>query len=154
MTTRATPESAARRRAVETLTRLGVKASPAERETLATRLEVLLWRFLTLRWYDAHRFFESVESKEAHELLPRGFRNGAVYRFFSERHDDREFENAIMIGLSLWFAAMRRIEAMGADPYRANPFAIQRQMELALDEVDDIHDLLRIGRPPESWHAR
>jgi hypothetical protein len=142
-------ESVASERAVEVLHRLRVRGTRADHERLARRLEVLLWHFLSLRWYDAHRFFECVESQEAKDLLPGGFRNGVVYRFFSERQDDREFENAVMIGLSLWFAAARRLkDGGGADPFRANPFAIQRQMELAVEEVEDIHDLLRIGKPP------
>ncbi len=118
------------------------------RVALCKRVELFLWKFLRLRWSDAHRFFTSVETKEAMEVVKERFQPGRLFHFFSERQDDSEFENTVTVGLSLVFAAMRQAEARGFDPKRAGIFTLQRMLEQALEQVEDLQDLLAVGAPP------
>jgi len=136
-------------RALEGIARLGVLPhEPARRSRLAGRVELFLWRFLRLRWYDIHQFFESVENKEAMEFGQEPFLPGKVFHFFSERQNDAEWENTLTVGLSLVFAAMRQAGARGLNPKTAGIFSLQRMMEQVVDEVSDLGDLLARGGPP------
>jgi hypothetical protein len=71
-----------------------------------------------------------------------------VYQFLSERQDATEWENTLTVGLSLMFASMRQAAKRGFNPKTAGIFTLQRMMEQALDEVDDLEDLLTVGAPP------
>jgi hypothetical protein len=136
-------------RASEAIARLGVFPEDAARlHKVVGRVELMLWKFLRMRWHDIHRFFDSVEPIEAMELSRARFEPGMVFWFFSERHDAMEFENAMTIGLSLVFAAMRQAEARGFNPKTAGIFTLQRMMEQAIEQVEDLDDLLAIGAPP------
>lgn len=140
---------AATARADEAIARLGVLPDDAaRRKRLVGKVELLLWKFLRMRWHDVHRFFSSVEPIEAMELTKESFEPGKVFHFFSERHDPLEWENAMTVGLSLVFAAMRQATERGFNPRSAGIFTLQRMMEVALDQVDDLEDLLRVGAPP------
>ncbi len=139
----------ATQRAVEGIARLGVMADePARLGRLAGRVELFLWKFLRMRGHDIHRFFDSVEPVEALALARRRFEPGRVFHFFSERQDDAEWENTLTVGLWLLFAAMRQAKKRGFDPRRAGIFTLQRMLEQAVEEVDDLEDLLRMGTPP------
>ncbi|MGQ0507089.1 MAG: hypothetical protein ACT4TC_17415 [Myxococcaceae bacterium] len=118
------------------------------RTALCGRIELFLWKFLRLKASDAHRFFASVEPIEAMELVKERFVVGKVFHFFSERQDDAEWENSMTVGLCLVFAAMRQAQARGFDPKRAGIFTLQRMLEQALDGVEDLEDLLKVGAPP------
>ena len=143
------PYREASARAEKGLAKLGVLAEePARLRRLAGRVELFLWKFLRMRWYDAHRFFESVESIEAQELIQEPFMPGKVFHFFSERQNPLEWENTLTVGLSLMFASMRQAAKRGFNPKTAGIFTLQRMMEQALDEVDDLEDLLTVGAPP------
>lgn len=140
---------AARERALQTLARLGVLADePDRRAKLLQRVELFLWHFLRARWYDAHRFFSSIEPVEAMELVQETFLPGRVLAFFSERQDELEWENCLTVGLALVFASMRKAAERGFDPRSAGTFTLQRMMEQALEDVDSLEDLLRVGAPP------
>ena len=129
--------------------KLGVlEGEPARLKRLTGRVELFLWKFLRMRWYDAHRFFSSVEPIEAMELVQEPYGPGKVFDFFSARQDDAEWENCMTVGLSLLFASMRQATLRGFDPKTAGIFTLQRMLEQALEEVDDLEDLLRIGAPP------
>ena len=143
-------EDRARKRASEAVARLGLLADePARRDKLLSKAEVFLWRFMVLRWYDAHRFLQSVEPKEMKELLAGGsFAPGRMFRFLLERQDEAEFENAVVVALTLVFAAMRRAAERDLDPREQSIFTLQRMLEQALEQVDDLVDLLKIGAPP------
>src|SRR5439155_24174738 len=108
----------------------------------------VLWKLLRLRWPDIHRFFDSVEPIEAMTLTRERFEPGKVFHFFSERHDTLEFENAMTVGLSLVFAAMRQAAVRGFNPKTAGIFTLQRMMEQAMERVEDLEDLLQVGAPP------
>jgi hypothetical protein len=136
-------------RALRAIGQLGVLSEePARLKKLGTRVELFLWKFLRLRWYDAHRFFSSVESKEAMELLREKYQPGMVFHFFSERQDDKEWEDCMTVGLSLVFAAMRQAAKRGFNPKTAGVFTLQRMMEQAVEPVEDLEELLQIGAPP------
>lgn len=137
-------------RALEALGKLGIfPENPANRAKVLKRLEVFLWRFLFLRWYESHTYFSSVESSEVRELvLETGYTRNGVLQFFAERQDDRELEDTLVVGLSLMFAAMRRASQRGFSPKLANIFVLQRMMEQVIDEVGGLEDLLLAGRPP------
>jgi hypothetical protein len=151
LSTALTPDDRARRRASEAIARLGLLADePLRREKLLAKSEVFLWRFMVLRWYDAHRFFQSVESKEMRGLIAEGFAPGRMFRFFLERQDAVEFENSVVVGLSLVFAAMRKSAERNHDPREASLFTLQRMMEQSLEGVDDLVDLLAVGAPPSA----
>ncbi len=136
-------------RALRAIGQLGVLSEePARLKKLGTRVELFLWKFLRLRWYDAHRFFSSVESKEAMELLREKYQPGMVFHFFSERQDEKEWEDCMTVGLSLVFAAMRQAAKRGFNPKTAGIFTLQRMMEQAVEPVEDLEELLQIGAPP------
>lgn len=129
--------------------RLGViPDEPAARARLISRVELFLWKFIHLRWHDIHRFFESVENKEAMELSLETFQPGKVFHFFSERQDDAEWENTMTVGVSLVFAAMRQAAKRGFNPKTAGVFTLQRMLQQAVDEVEGLEDLLARGAPP------
>ena len=143
------PYGDATRRATDAISRLGVLADePARLAKLVGRVELFLWKFLRMRWYDIHRFFSSVEPIEAMELSRETFQPGMIFHFFAERQDELEWENAMTVGLSLLFAAMRQAQKRGFNPKTAGVFTLQRMMEQALDQVDDLEDLLKLGAPP------
>jgi hypothetical protein len=136
-------------RAHATAVHLGVlPEATAARTRLLNRVELFLWKFIRLRWYDIHRFFESVENKEAMELSMEAFQPGKVFHFFSERQDDAEWENTVTVGVSLVFAAMRQAAKRGFNPKTAGVFTLQRMLEQALDDVEGLEDLLARGAPP------
>src|SRR5215471_21287970 len=111
-------------RAIETIAQLGVLSEePARLKKLSGRVELFLWKFIRLRWYDIHRFFSSVEPKEAMELAREKYQPGMVFLFFSERQDPREWENCMTVGLSLVFAAMRQAAKRGFNPKTVGIFA-------------------------------
>ncbi len=140
---------AASARALEAVAKLNVLAEDERsRKALTNRIELFLWKFLRLRWSDAHRFFSSVEPKEAMELVRERFHPGMVFHFFSERQDAAEWENCMTVGLCLVFAAMRQAQSRGFDPKRAGIFTLQRMLEQALEQVEELEDLLAIGAPP------
>jgi len=136
-------------RAMKTLGQLGVLSDePARLKKVCGRVELFLWKFIRMRWYDIHRFFSSVEPKEAMELSREKYQPGMVFLFFSERQDDQEWENCITVGLSLLFAAMRQAAKRGFNPKTAGIFTLQRMMEQAVEPVEDLEELLEIGAPP------
>lgn len=136
-------------RAMETIARLGVLPDePARRKKVCARVELFLWKFLRMRWYDIHRFFGSVEPKEAMELSREKYQPGMVFHFFSERQDAREWENCMTVGISLLFAAMRQAAKRGFNPKTAGIFTLQRMMEQAIEPVEDLEELLEVGAPP------
>jgi hypothetical protein len=137
-------------RATTALAKLGVlEEQPKQLTKVVVRIELFLWKFLRMRWYDAHLFFSSVEPKEAMDLIRERYEPGLVYRFLSERQDDLEWENSMTVGISLLFAAMRQAEKQGFNPKTAGIFTLHRMLEQALDEVTDLEDLLKVGAPPE-----
>lgn len=139
----------AQERAQEALAKLGVLPDERARLKRVTgRVELFLWKFLRMRWYDVHRFFSSVEPIEAMELIQEPYAPGRVFEFFSVRQDDLEWENCMTVGLSLLFASMRQAAKRGFNPKTAGIFTLQRMLEQALEEVDDLEDLLQIGTPP------
>lgn len=141
--------AAATARARDAIAKLGVLADDPQRlGRLVGRVELFLWKFIRLRAHDAHRFFESVEPVEAVDLSRRRFEVGRVLHFLSERQDDHEFENSMTVGLSLLFAAMRQAKKRGFDPRTAGIFTLQRMLEQAVDDIDDLADLLERGAPP------
>jgi len=136
-------------RAMEAIAGLGVLPDePARLKKLCGRVELFLWKFIRLRWYDIHRFFTSVEPKEAMELAREKYQPGMVFLFFSERQDLREWENCMTVGLSLVFAAMRQAAKRGFNPKTVGIFTLQRMMEQAVEPVEDLEELLEIGAPP------
>jgi hypothetical protein len=136
-------------RAMKTMASLGVLAQePARRKKLCGRVELFLWKFVRMRWYDIHRFFGSVEPKEAMELSREKYQPGLVFHFFSVRQDEQEWENCMTVGLSLLFAAMRQASKRGFNPKTAGVFTLQRMMEQAVEPVADLEELLQIGAPP------
>lgn len=136
-------------RAMECIARLGLlQDEPARLKKLCGRVELFLWKFIRMRWYDIHRFFSSVEPKEAMELAREKYEPGMVFRFFSERQDATEWENCMTVGLSLVFAAMRQAAKRGFNPKTAGVFTLQRMMEQAVEPVEDLQELLEIGAPP------
>jgi len=136
-------------RAMEAIARLGVLPDePARLKKLCGRVELFLWKFIRLRWYDIHRFFTSVEPKEAMELAREKYQPGMVFHFFSERQDPLEWENCMTVGLSLVFAAMRQAAKRGFNPKTVGIFTLQRMMEQAVEPVEDLEELLEIGAPP------
>src|SRR5262245_2948585 len=138
------------RRACETLGRLGVMSDDGDRlRKLVIRVDLFLWKFLKLRWYDVHRFVASVESKEALDLIREPFEVGKVLEFFSLRQDAAEWENCLTVGVSLVYAAMRTCRERGFEPATAGLFTLQRMLEQAIDQVEDLEDLLTmgVGRP-------
>ncbi len=136
-------------RAAETLAELGVlEDDPARLRSLAGRIELLLWKFLQMRGHRAPRFFDQVTAEATMEACCGEFQPGAVYLFFSERQDARAWVNSVTVGLSLMCAAMRRIAEHGEDPRRAGSFTLERMMEQAVESVETLEDLLRIGAPP------
>jgi hypothetical protein len=136
-------------RATALVARLGVLAEePARLEKLMGRVDLFLWKFLRLRWYDAHRFFTSVEPKEAMDLSRERYEPGKVLHFFAERQDEAELENTVTVGLSLVFAAMRQAAKRGFNPKTAGLFTLQRMMEQAVEPIEDLEELLAIGTPP------
>ncbi len=136
-------------RAMRAIASLGVLPNePARRKKLCGRVELFLWKFIRMRWYDIHRFFSSVEPKEAMELSKEKYQPGMVFYFFSERHDSEEWENCMTVGLSLVFAAMRQAAKRGFNPRTAGIFTLQRMMEQAVEPVEDLEELLQIGAPP------
>ncbi len=141
--------AAATARAQEAIASLGVLAEePARLHRLVGRVELLLWKFLRMRWHDIHQFFSSVEPIEAMALSREHFHPGMVFHFFSERQDPHEWENAMTVGLSLVFAAMRQASRRGFNPKTAGIFTLQRMMEQVVDEVEDLQELLALGAPP------
>jgi hypothetical protein len=136
-------------RAIETIAQLGVLSDePARLKKLSGRVELFLWKFIRLRWYDIHRFFSSVEPKEAMELAREKYEPGKVFYFFSERQDRLEWENCMTVGLALVFAAMRQAAVRGFNPKTAGIFTLQRMMEQAVEPVEDLEELLQLGAPP------
>jgi hypothetical protein len=136
-------------RAMEAIAQLGVLADqPARLKKVCSRVELFLWKFLRLRWYDIHRFFTSVEPKEAMELSREKYQPGMVFHFFSERQDPLEWENCMTVGLSLVFAAMRQAAKRGFNPKTVGIFTLQRMMEQAVEPIEDLEELLQIGAPP------
>jgi hypothetical protein len=136
-------------RAMKTMANLGVLAEePARRKKLCGRVELFLWKFIRMRWYDIHRFFSSVEPKEAMELSREKYQPGLVFHFFSVRQEEQEWENCLTVGLSLLFAAMRQAAKRGFNPKTAGVFTLQRMMEQAVEPVADLEELLEIGAPP------
>ena len=136
-------------RANATVAALGVLAEhSARRARLTGRVELFLWKLLRMRWHDIHRFIDSVENIEAMELSQETFLPGKVFSFFSERQDEKEWENTLTVGLCLVFAAMRQAGKRGFNPKSAGIFVLQRMLEQALDEVEDLEDLLERGAPP------
>ena len=136
-------------RAMETIARLGVLPDePARRKRVCARVELFLWKFLRMRWCDIHRFFGSVEPKEAMELSREKYQPGMVFHFFSERQDAHEWENCMTVGMSLLFAAMRQAAKRGFNPKTAGIFTLQRMMEQAIEPVEDLEELLEVGAPP------
>jgi hypothetical protein len=134
------------RRACETLGRLGVMQDDADRlRKLVIRVDLFLWKFLKLRWYDVHRFVASVESKEAMDLVREPFEVGKVLEFFSLRQDEAEWENCLTVGVSLVYAAMRTCRERGFEPATAGLFTLQRMLEQAMERVEDLEDLLTMG---------
>jgi len=134
---------------METIAGLGVLPDePARRKKVCGRVELFLWKFLRMRWYDIHRFFGSVEPKEAMELSREKYQPGMVFHFFSERQDAREWENCMTVGMSLLFAAMRQAAKRGFNPKTAGIFTLQRMMEQAIEPVEDLEELLEVGAPP------
>ncbi|HVE84398.1 MAG TPA: hypothetical protein VND93_16195 [Myxococcales bacterium] len=135
-------------RASETLARLGVMpGDPERRRKLVIRVDLFLWKFLKLRWGDAHRFFAAVEPIEAMELLRERFQVGRTLAFLSERQHDEEWENTLTVGVSLLYAAMRQCRERGFEPSSAGLFTLQRMLEQAVEGVDDLKDLLAVGAP-------
>jgi hypothetical protein len=136
-------------RAMKTIAQLGVLPDqPARLKKVCGRVELFLWKFIRMRWYDIHRFFDSVEPKEAMELSREKYQPGMVFYFFSERQDSKEWENCMTVGLSLLFAAMRQAAKRGFNPKTAGIFTLQRMMEQAVEPVEDLEELLEIGAPP------
>src|SRR5712692_2950030 len=89
-------------RAMQCIAQLGVLSDdPARLKRLCGRVELFLWKFIRMRWYDIHRFFSSVEPKEAMELARDKYQPGMVFHFFSVRQDSGEWENCMTVGLSL-----------------------------------------------------
>ena len=139
----------ANERASRAIAKLGVLADDRPRLLKLTgRVELFLWKFLRARAHDAHRFFEAVEPVEVVALCKKKFEPGRVFHFFSERQDDLEFENSMTVGMSLLFAAVRQAKKRGYDPKTIPIFTLQRMLEQAIDEIDDLEDLLQIGAPP------
>jgi hypothetical protein len=139
----------ASQRAMTAIAQLGVLPDePARLKKLCGRVELFLWKFIRMRWYDIHRFFESVEPKEALELSRDKYQPGMVFYFFSERQNTQEWENCMTVGLSLVFAAMRQAAKRGFNPKTAGVFTLQRMMEQAVEPVEDLEELLEIGAPP------
>jgi hypothetical protein len=139
----------ARARALAALSRLGVLPDePARQNKVLDRLELFLWHFARLRWYQIHEFFFSIEPVEAMSLVQSKFAPGKVLEFFSERQDDSEWENSLTVALSLLFAAMRQSQKRGYGTSLSSIFVLQRMLEQVLEEVTDLEDLLRIGTPP------
>jgi hypothetical protein len=142
------PRAAALQRASEALERLGVMREDAERRRkLVVRVDLFLWKFLKLRWGDAHRFFAAVEPIEAMELLRERFEVGRTLAFLSERQHEDEWENTLTVGVSLLYAAMRQCQRRGFEPAEAGLFTLQRMLEQAVEGVDDLADLLEVGAP-------
>jgi hypothetical protein len=136
-------------RAIDTIARLGVLSDePARLKKLSSRVELFLWKFIRLRWYDIHRFFSSVEPKEAMELSRENYEPGKIFHFFSERQDAVEWENCMTVGLALVFAAMRQAARRGFNPKTAGIFTLQRMMEQVVEPVEDLEELLQLGAPP------
>jgi len=136
-------------RAMRCIAQLGVLPDePARLKKLSSRVELFLWKFIRMRWYDIHRFFSSVEPKETMELARERYEPGMVFHFFSERQDSTEWENSMTVGLSLVFAAMRQAAKRGFNPKTAGVFTLQRMMEQAVEPVEDLQELLEIGAPP------
>lgn len=136
------------RRADEAMVRLGVLVEDERKRTkLRDRAELFLWQLVFKRWTDVHRFFESVEPVEAQKLIGATYTPGNVFAFFSERQDEREFENMLVVGIALVFAAMRRAQERGLDATRAGTFELQRMLAGVIDEVDGAEALLAIGSP-------
>ncbi len=139
----------ANERAMRCISLLGVLPDqPARLRKLCGRVELFLWKFIRMRWYDIHRFFSSVEPKEAMELARDKYEPGMVFHFFSIRQDSGEWENCMTVGLSLVFAAMRQAAKRGFNPKTAGIFTLQRMMEQAVEPVEDLQELLEIGAPP------
>ena len=142
------PRARALQRASEALERLGVmRGDPERRRKLVIRADLFLWKFLKLRWGDAHRFFAAVEPIEAMELLRHRFEVGGTLAFLSERQHEDEWENTLTVGVSLLYAAMRQCQARGFEPSSAGLFTLQRMLEQAVEGVDDLRDLLEVGAP-------
>lgn len=139
---------AANQRGCRTVARLVVLPDqPVRLSRLVRRVEMFLWMFIRLRWYDIHLFFASVEPKEAMELSHEHFSPGLVLSFLSERQTEEEWEDTMTVGLSLLFAAMRQATRRGFNPKTAGIFTLQRMMEQAIEPVQDLEDLLSIGAP-------
>ena len=144
----ADPQALALQRASAALERLGVmRDDPERRRKLVIRVDLFLWKFLKLRWGDAHRFFAAVEPIEAMELLRGRFEVGRTLAFLSERQRDDEWENTLTVGVSLLYAAMRQCQRRGFEPSMAGLFTLQRMLEQAMEGVDDLKDLLEVGAP-------
>jgi hypothetical protein len=127
---------------------LGVMPENVDRRrVLSERVEQFLWKFLRLRWSDIHMFFASVEPKEAMELSHETFKPGLVYEFFSDRQNESEFEDTLTVGVTLLFAAMHQAERRGFNPNTAGLFTLERMLEQAIEPVQDLEELLLLGRP-------
>ena len=121
---------------------------PARLRSLAGRIELLLWKFLQMRGHEAPRFFTQVTGEQALEACCGEFEPGTVYLFLLQHQDERGWQDSITVGLSLMFAAMRQATAQGEDPRLAGSFTLQRMMEKAVEQVQTLEDLLKIGAPP------
>ncbi|MHB8872880.1 MAG: hypothetical protein ACYC8T_04270 [Myxococcaceae bacterium] len=136
-------------RAASTLAELGVlDEDPARLRSLAGRIELLLWKFMQMRGDQAPRFFTSITREQAMEACCGEFQTGTIYVFLSDHQDAPGWVNSITVGLSLMCAAMRHAAAQGEDPRKAGSFTLQHMMEKALESVETLEDLLRIGAPP------